>query len=52
MMGVPMVAGGTLIAVLHVGSLTPRQLVSHDSELLSDGRGPRRYGDAVDDGPS
>jgi sigma-B regulation protein RsbU (phosphoserine phosphatase) len=34
MMGVPMVAGGELIGVLHVGSLTPRQFTSHDTGLL------------------
>lgn len=34
MMGVPMLAGGTVVGVLHVGSLTPRQFTSHDTELL------------------
>jgi phosphoserine phosphatase RsbU/P len=34
MMGVPMVAGGQVLGVLHVGSLTPRQFTSHDAELL------------------
>jgi sigma-B regulation protein RsbU (phosphoserine phosphatase) len=34
MMGVPMTAGGQVIGVLHVGSLTPRQFTSHDLELL------------------
>jgi sigma-B regulation protein RsbU (phosphoserine phosphatase) len=34
MMGVPMVAGGRVIGVLHVGSLTPRQFTSDDIELL------------------
>jgi phosphoserine phosphatase RsbU/P len=34
MMGVPMVAGGRVIGVLHVGSLTPRQFTSHDAQLL------------------
>jgi putative methionine-R-sulfoxide reductase with GAF domain len=34
MMGVPMVAGGKVIGVLHVGSLTPRQFNGHDVELL------------------
>ena len=34
MMGVPMVAGGKVIGVLHVGSLTPRQFTSHEVELL------------------
>jgi phosphoserine phosphatase RsbU/P len=34
MMGVPMVAGGQVIGVLHVGSLTPRRFTSHDIELL------------------
>ena len=34
MMGVPMVAGGRVIGVLHVGSVTPRQFTSHDIELL------------------
>jgi phosphoserine phosphatase RsbU/P len=34
MMGVPMVAGGRVIGVLHVGSLKPRQFTSHEVELL------------------
>jgi phosphoserine phosphatase RsbU/P len=34
MMGVPMVAGGQVIGVLHVGSFTSRQFTSHDTELL------------------
>jgi phosphoserine phosphatase RsbU/P len=34
MMGVPMVAGGRVVGVLHVGSLAPRQFTSHDTELL------------------
>jgi phosphoserine phosphatase RsbU/P len=34
MMGVPMVAGGRVIGVLHVGSLTPRQFTAEDVELL------------------
>ena len=34
MMGVPMVAGGRVIGVLHVGSLTPREFTSHDVQLL------------------
>ena len=34
MMGVPMVAGGKVIGVLHVGSLTPRQFTGDDVELL------------------
>jgi phosphoserine phosphatase RsbU/P len=34
MMGVPMVAGGKVIGVLHVGSLSPRQFTGHDVELL------------------
>jgi putative methionine-R-sulfoxide reductase with GAF domain len=34
MMGVPMMAGGKVIGVLHVGSLTPRQFTSYDTELL------------------
>jgi phosphoserine phosphatase RsbU/P len=34
MMGVPMVAGGRVIGVLHVGSLTPRKFTSDDIELL------------------
>jgi phosphoserine phosphatase RsbU/P len=34
MMGVPMVAGGRVIGVLHVGSLTPRQFSGEDVELL------------------
>jgi putative methionine-R-sulfoxide reductase with GAF domain len=34
MMGVPMVAGGRVIGVLHVGSLTPRQFGGDDVKLL------------------
>jgi phosphoserine phosphatase RsbU/P len=34
MMGVPMVAGGQVIGVLHVGSLASREFTSHDVELL------------------
>ena len=34
MMGVPMVAGGRVIGVLHVGSLVPRRFTAHDVELL------------------
>ena len=34
MMGVPMVAGGRVIGVLHVGSLSPRQFSAEDVELL------------------
>jgi sigma-B regulation protein RsbU (phosphoserine phosphatase) len=34
MMGVPMVAGGRVIGVLHVGSLTPRQFTGRETELL------------------
>jgi phosphoserine phosphatase RsbU/P len=34
LMGVPLMAGGRAIGVLHVGSLTPRQFTSQDAELL------------------
>src|SRR3954447_18437315 len=34
MVGVPMVAGGRVTGVLHVGSLTPRRFTSDDVELL------------------
>jgi phosphoserine phosphatase RsbU/P len=34
MMGVPMVAGGRVIGVLHVGSLTPRRFTGPDIEFL------------------
>ncbi len=34
MMGVPMVAGGKVIGVLHVGSLARRQFTGYDTELL------------------
>ena len=34
MMGVPMVVGGRLMGVMHVGSLTPRRFTGHDIELL------------------
>ena len=34
MVGVPLLAGGSVIGVMHVGSLTPRQFTSEDTELL------------------
>lgn len=34
LMGVPLIAGGKVIGVLHVGSLTARQFTSDDVELL------------------
>jgi sigma-B regulation protein RsbU (phosphoserine phosphatase) len=34
LMGVPMVAGGRVIGVMHVGSLAPREFTSHDVDLL------------------
>src|SRR5215472_1846284 len=34
LMGVPMVAGGRVIGVMHVGSLTPREFTDQDAELL------------------
>jgi serine phosphatase RsbU (regulator of sigma subunit) len=34
MMGVPLVAGGRVIGVMHVGSLTPRLFTSEDTEML------------------
>ena len=34
MMGVPMVAGGQVIGVMHVGSMTDRSFTSEDAELL------------------
>jgi phosphoserine phosphatase RsbU/P len=34
MVGVPLLAGGRAIGVLHIGSLTPRQFTSEDAELL------------------
>src|SRR5215468_7839718 len=34
MMGVPMVAGGRVIGVMHVGSLTPRRFTGDDVKLL------------------
>jgi phosphoserine phosphatase RsbU/P len=34
LMGVPLVAGGRVIGVLHVGSLTHRRFTSQDTELL------------------
>jgi serine phosphatase RsbU (regulator of sigma subunit) len=33
-MGVPLVAGGRVIGVMHVGSLTPREFTASDLELL------------------
>jgi phosphoserine phosphatase RsbU/P len=34
LMGVPLIAGGEVIGVMHVGSLTPREFTSDDVELL------------------
>jgi sigma-B regulation protein RsbU (phosphoserine phosphatase) len=34
LMGVPMVAGGRVIGVMHVGSLTPREFTQQDVDLL------------------
>jgi len=34
LVGVPLIAGGRVIGVLHVGSLTPREFTSDDVELL------------------
>ena len=34
LLGVPMVAGGRVIGVMHVGSLTPREFTSGDIDLL------------------
>ncbi len=34
LMGVPMVVGGTVLGVLHVGSFTPREFTDSDVELL------------------
>ena len=34
LMGVPLIAGGKVIGVMHVGSLTPREFASDDVELL------------------
>jgi len=34
LMGVPLVANGAMIGVLHVGSMTPREFTSQDVELL------------------
>jgi serine phosphatase RsbU (regulator of sigma subunit) len=34
LMGVPLIAGGKMIGVLHVGSLTPREFTSEDLRLL------------------
>jgi phosphoserine phosphatase RsbU/P len=34
MMGVPMVAGGQVIGVMHIGSLTDRSFTSEDTDLL------------------
>ena len=34
LIGVPMVAGGRVLGVLHAGSLTPRQFTAQDAELL------------------
>jgi sigma-B regulation protein RsbU (phosphoserine phosphatase) len=34
LLGVPLIAGGRLVGVLHVGSLTPREFTRHEAELL------------------
>jgi serine phosphatase RsbU (regulator of sigma subunit) len=34
MMGAPLRAGGTVIGVIHVGALTPREFTGHDKDLL------------------
>ena len=34
MLGVPLIAEGDLLGVLHVGSLTPREFTNHDAVLL------------------
>jgi phosphoserine phosphatase RsbU/P len=34
LMGVPMIAGGQVLGVLHLGSLTPRRFTTADAELL------------------
>ncbi len=34
LMGVPLVTGGEMLGVMHVGSLTPREFASEDLELL------------------
>jgi serine phosphatase RsbU (regulator of sigma subunit) len=34
LMGVPLIAGGRVIGVLHVGSLAPREFTAQDTELL------------------
>jgi putative methionine-R-sulfoxide reductase with GAF domain len=34
LMGVPLIAGGKVIGVLHIGSLTPREFTSDDVKLL------------------
>jgi phosphoserine phosphatase RsbU/P len=34
LMGVPLVAGGRVLGVMHVGSLTPRQFTAEDTQLL------------------
>jgi anti-sigma regulatory factor (Ser/Thr protein kinase) len=34
LLGVPLIAGGTVIGVLHVGSLSPREFSEFDAELL------------------
>jgi putative methionine-R-sulfoxide reductase with GAF domain len=33
-LGVPLIAGGTLVGVLHVGTLTPRRFTSEETEFL------------------
>jgi phosphoserine phosphatase RsbU/P len=34
LLGVPMLAGGEVLGIMHVGSLTPRQFTPHEAELL------------------
>ena len=50
LLGVPMVAGGRVIGVMHVGSLTPREFTSDDIDLLQL-RGPGGHAGPVADGP-
>src|ERR1700757_4534750 len=55
LMGVPLIAGGKVIGVLHIGSLTPREVTSDDVKLLqlapgragTPGPSPMMQGDPV-----
>ena len=50
LMGVPLIAGGRVIGVLHVGSLAPREFTNDDVGVAAAGRGPGGHRGALADG--